>query len=240
MTDIRQELTAQAKAMGVKITPDQAARFQTYLELLLDWNERLNLTAITDPMEVAEKHFLDSLTLLAARPPKEGAKLLDVGTGAGFPGLPLKILRPDLRLALLDGTRKRLAFLEEVCKALGTEAEFFHRRAEEAGRDPKLREGFDVVTARAVAPLNILCEYCLPLVKMKGMFLAMKGPGAQAELDQAARAFEVLGGRSVEVIPLALPTAGERNIVAARKLAFTPKEYPRHGNTIVRHPLTSR
>lgn len=235
--DIRQELTAQAKALGIKIKAEQAERFQTYLELLLDWNEKLNLTAITDPMEVAEKHFLDSLTLLAHCKIKEGARLIDVGTGAGFPGVPLKILRPDLDLTLLDGTNKRLNFLGEVCGALGIQARRLHRRAEEAGRDPKLRESFDIAVARAVAPLNVLAEYCLPLVKMKGFFLAMKGPGAGEELAQAERALELLGGTEIDAIPLTLPTAGERSIVSVRKLAFTPKEYPRHGNTIIKHPL---
>lgn len=236
MEDIRGFLTAQAKAMGVKIKPEQAERFQVYLELLLEWNEKQNLTAITEPQLVAEKHFLDSLTLLRCGI-KEGAKLIDVGTGAGFPGVPLKILRPDLELTLLDGANKRLAFLREVCAKLGLQAEFLHKRAEEAGRDSLLRERFDVATARAVAPLPVLAEYCLPLVKMRGWFLAMKGPGAGEELAQAARALQLLGGAEGEIVSLMLPTAGERAIVCARKLAFTPKEYPRHGNTIVKHPL---
>ena len=237
MTDIRQELIAQAKGLGIKIKPEQAAQFQTYLELLTEWNEKLNLTAITEPMEVLEKHFLDSLTLLTLGKIKEGAKVIDVGTGAGFPGVPVKILRPDVRLTLLDGTNKRLNFLREVCAALGLEAEFVHLRAEEAGHRREMREAYDVATARAVAPLNVLAEYCLPLVKMKGYFLAMKGPGAQEELDAAANALEELGGTQVELHALTLPTAGERNIVEVRKLAFTPKEYPRHGSTITKHPL---
>lgn len=237
MTDIRQELITQAKGLGIKIKPEQAAQFQTYLELLTEWNEKLNLTAITEPMEVLEKHFLDSLTLLTLGKIKEGAKVIDVGTGAGFPGVPVKILRPDVRLTLLDGTNKRLNFLREVCAALGLEAEFVHLRAEEAGHRWEMREAYDVATARAVAPLNVLAEYCLPLVKMKGYFLAMKGPGAQEELDAAANALEELGGTQVELHALTLPTAGERNIVEVRKLAFTPKEYPRHGSTITKHPL---
>ncbi len=237
MTDCKAELISGAKALGVKVTPQQAEQFQTYLELLLSWNEKINLTAITGPHEVVEKHFLDSLTLLSHCKLKQGAKLLDVGTGAGFPGIPLKILRPDLELTLLDGLNKRLVFLGEVCSALGIEAQRIHKRAEEAGLDHKMRESYDVVTARAVAPLNVLSEYCLPLVKMKGFFLAMKGPGAREELAQAEHALDVLGGTDREILSLSLPTAGERNIISIQKKAFTPKNYPRHGGTITKHPL---
>ena len=235
--DWKGNFISMAKTMGIKITLSQAEQFQTYLELLLEWNEKMNLTAITDPMEVQEKHFIDSLTLLTCCKIKEGAKVIDVGTGAGFPGIPLKILRPDIELTLLDGMNKRLTFLGEVCAALNIEAERIHKRAEEAGLDKKMRESYDIVTARAVAPLNILCEYCLPLVKMKGFFIAMKGPGAQEELEQAEHALDVLGGTDRKVISLTLPTAGERNIVAVQKKAFTPREYPRHGGTITKHPL---
>lgn len=237
MKDIRDRLIQQGKAIGVKITPEQGNKFQAYLELLLEWNEKINLTAITDPEEVVEKHFIDSLTLAAHCKIKEGAKVADVGTGAGFPGLPLKLIRSDIQLTLLDGLNKRLVFLKEVCGALGIEAEFLHKRAEEAGLDKKLRESFDVVTARAVAQLNVLSEYCLPLVKMKGYFVAMKGPGAEEELNAAKKALDLLGGRDVKQIPLTLPTAGERNLIVVQKKAFTPKGYPRHGGTITKHPI---
>jgi 16S rRNA (guanine(527)-N(7))-methyltransferase RsmG len=136
------------------------------MEMLVEWNEKINLTSITDPDQVVEKHFLDSLTLLEACPPKEGARVADVGTGAGFPGLALKIARPDIALTLLDGVNKKLTFLGEVCQALGLEAERVHKRAEEAGRDRSMRENFDLVTGRAVAALNVLSEYCLPLVRI--------------------------------------------------------------------------
>lgn len=237
MMDCRTELIAKAKQIGVKVTPAQAESFQTYLELLLSWNEKINLTAITDPSEVVEKHFVDSLTLLSHCKIKQGAKVIDVGTGAGFPGVPLKIMRPDIQLTLLDSLNKRLNFLGEVCSTLGIEAERIHKRAEEAGLEHKMRESYDVAAARAVAPLNVLCEYCLPLVKMKGYFLAMKGPGAKEELEQAQNALQVLGGTDVELLSLSLPEGGERNIVAVRKKAFTPKGYPRHGGTITKHPL---
>lgn len=237
MTDWGREFADKAKEAGIKVTPAQAEQFETYCRLLLEWNEKINLTAITDPGEVAEKHFIDSLTLLSHCAIKQGAKVIDVGTGAGFPGVPLKILRPDIELTLLDGVNKRLNFLGEVCSALGIQAQRLHKRAEEAGLEHKLRESFDIAAARAVAPLNILCEYCLPLVKMKGYFLAMKGPGAAEEISQAKHAMELLGGTEVEIHSFSLPTAGERNIVAVRKKAFTPKGYPRHGGTITKHPL---
>ncbi len=237
MTEWQRDLTDKAKQVGVKVSPAQAEQMELYLKLLLEWNEKLNLTAITDPVEAAEKHFVDSLTLLSHCKIKQGARMIDVGTGAGFPGLPLKIVRPDLQLTLLDGMNKRLNFLGEVCGALAITAERVHKRAEEAGLDRNMRESFDIAVARAVAPLNVLSEYCLPLVKMKGYFLAMKGPGAGKELEQAGNALRILGGTDVQTISLSLPTAGERNIIAVQKKAFTPKEYPRHGGTIAKHPL---
>lgn len=237
MKDITQELMAKAKAIGVKVNAEQAAKFQKYLELLLEWNEKINLTAITDPSQVVEKHFVDSLTLLSHSKIKEGAKVVDVGTGAGFPGIPLKIMRPDVELTLLDSLNKRLNFLGEVCSALEIEAHRVHKRAEEAGLDKTMRESYDVAVARAVAPMNVLCEYCLPLIKMKGSFIAMKGPGAGEELMQAENALDILGGTDVELISLTLPEAGERNLILVQKKAFTPKGYPRHGGTIGKHPL---
>lgn len=237
MTDIRQALTEKAKQIGVKINADQAQSFQTYMELLLEWNEKVNLTAITDPLEIVEKHFVDSLTLLSSCDIKQGAKVIDVGTGAGFPGIPLKIMRPDLELTLLDSLNKRLLFLGQVCDSLGLESIRVHKRAEEAGLDKKMRESYDIAVARAVAPLNILCEYCIPLIKMKGSFIAMKGPGAREEWDAAKNALQILGGDKVRLIPLTLPEAGERNLVVVQKRSFTPKGYPRHGGTISKHPL---
>lgn len=237
MDDIREMLIAGAKGIGIKVTAEQAGKFQRYMELLVEWNEKMNLTAITEPVEIVEKHFLDSLTLLLACKPKDGGKLLDVGTGAGFPGVPLKIMRTDLDVTLLDGSNKRLNFLGELCGELGIECRRVHKRAEEAGLDKTMRESYDLVTARAVAQLRVLSEYCLPLVKMKGYFVAMKGPGAGDELAEAGNALDILGGDKVEVRQIELPTAGERNLVVVRKLSFTPKGYPRHGGTITKHPL---
>ena len=237
MEDIRQKLILESKNLGIKVTAEQAAKFQKYMELLVEWNEKLNLTAITEPEEILEKHFLDSLTTLLACKFKDGGKVLDVGTGAGFPGVPIKIMRPDLQVTLLDGSSKRLNFLGELCSELGVECRRVHKRAEEAGLDKAMRENFDIVTARAVAQLRILCEYCLPLVKMKGYFIAMKGPGANEELFEARNALDILGGDKVDIKQVQLPNAGERNLIVVRKLSFTPKGYPRHGGTITKHSL---
>lgn len=237
--DIRNELMEKAKAIGVKISAAQAEQFQVYLDLLLERNEVVNLTAITDPHEAVVKHFVDSLTLLKAVEIKKGAKLIDVGTGAGFPGLPVKILRPDIELTLLDSLNKRLVFLKDVCTAIGVDAVCIHKRAEEAGRDVKLRESFDVATARAVANMNTLAEYCIPLIKMKGIFAAMKGPGLEDELTAARRAISTLGCKIVKNVPFTLPdeAQSERNIAVMQKIVYTPKTYPRHGGTITKKPL---
>lgn len=239
MTDIRTELIAQAKQMGVKVTGAQAEQFQKYLELLLEWNEKMNLTAITDPHEAVIKHFIDSLTFLKTVDIKKGAKLIDVGTGAGFPGVPLKIMRPDIQLTLLDGLNKRLKFLQAVADELGFEAEFVHKRAEEAGLMVGMRESYDIATARAVAGMNTLCEYCIPLVKMKGLFVAMKGPGLDEEMTTAKKAISVLGCKVVKTEQFLLPDEekSERNIAVLQKFRFTPKSYPRHGNKISKSPI---
>ena len=231
--DIKNLLISKAKEIGVKVSPAQAEQFQIYLDLLLDRNTVMNLTAITDPEEAVVKHFVDSLTLLKALEIKKNAKVIDVGTGAGFPGIPLKIMRPDIELTLLDSLNKRLVFLREVCDAIGIEAETIHKRAEEAGKDTKLRESFDV------ANMNILAEYCIPLIKMKGYFAAMKGPSLPDELEYARKAISSLGCDVVKTVPFILPDEeqSERFVAVMRKLRFTPKMYPRHGGTITKKPL---
>lgn len=237
MEDIRQLLIEQAKEFGIKIKAHEAEKFQRYMELLLEWNEKINLTAITEPKEIVLKHFIDSLTLLAAVSIKPQAKVVDVGTGAGFPGIPLKILRPDIELTLLDSLNKRLLFLKEVCSELGISGEFVHKRAEEAGLQKNMREKYDIAIARAVAPLSVLAEYCVPLIKMKGLFIAMKGPGIKEEMKSGENALELLGANEGKVHTLQLGEAGERNLLVVQKINFTPRGYPRHGGTIAKHPL---
>ncbi len=237
MENIENKLIAAGKEFGIKIKPEQAETFQRYMKMLLEWNEKINLTAITEPDDILLKHFIDSLSLLKAFEIKPHAKIVDVGTGAGFPGLPLKIMRPDIEITLLDGSNKRLGFLNAVSKELNLEALTVHKRAEEAGRMHEMRESYDVAVSRAVARLNTLAEYCLPLVKMKGHFIAMKSAEIDEELLEAENSIAKLGGSIERRENLALPSGDRRSIVIIRKLNFTPKEYPRHGGTITKHPL---
>lgn len=225
-------------AWELALSPAQAEQFAAYAALLAEWNEKMNLTAITALPDVARKHFLDSLSLLQYTPLPAGASLLDVGSGAGFPGMALKIARPDLRVTCMDGTGKRVGFLQAVADALGLDVACLHARAEEAGRKPPLRAGFDVVTARAVAALPVLCEYCLPFARVGGRFLAMKGPDGQAEGDAAATALEKLGARLVRVHAFTLPgTDYARTIVEIEKTKPTPPQYPRGAGKIKKAPL---
>lgn len=233
-----------AAEYGVMVDAQAAERFDRYAQLLVEWNERMNLTAITQPNDIVLKHFADSLTVIPLLPEKQGFSLIDVGTGAGFPGIPLAIVRGDMQLTLLDSLNKRLTFLQQVCTELGIRAQLIHARAEEGGRKPELRESFDVVTARAVAALPVLAEYCLPFLKKGGRFIAMKGPDSDAELEQASRAVTMLGGTVTEVKNLVLPVtprAGveeqERRLFLIDKTTQTPSRFPRQSAKISKEPL---
>lgn len=201
--------------------------FARYCQLLQEWNQRMNLTAITDDQGVAEKHFLDSLLPLTLWELPRGARLIDVGTGAGFPAVPIKLLRPDIQITLLDSLQKRLTFLEEVCGQLGIQAELLHARAEDAGRDPARRERYDIATSRAVAGMDLLAEYCLPLVRPGGVLLALKGSGGAAEARAGAAMVERCGGTLRAVKEYALPSGDRRTLVVVEKTSPTPKRYPR-------------
>lgn len=237
MQDITALLAEDTEKMGLSLTKEQLIAFQTYADLLIQWNEKMNLTAIKEPQDIAVKHFADSLTIFSCIKPKKEAKIIDVGTGAGFPGIPMKIYRGDLKLTLLDSLNKRLSFLEEVCNRLQLETKRIHARAEEAGRDLNLRMKFDIVVARAVAPLNILCEYCLPFVRIGGVFAAMKGPGAQEELKGAQNAIEVLGCQLEGMKTLLLPDGSKRSVLIIRREKSFSGEFPRHGSKITKKPL---
>ena len=197
-----------AKAEGFALSDNQLAAFQQYAELLVEWNQKMNLTAITEPEEIAVKHFVDSLMLLKYIDIPENAALIDVGTGAGFPGIPIKIFSPSVQVALLDALNKRVGFLNTVSEALGQNNQCLHLRAEEGGRKPELREQFDVATARAVASMATLAEYCLPYVKVGGVFAALKGFEIEAELEEAKPAIKLLGGKIERVEQYTL--AGEQ------------------------------
>ena len=232
-----------AEPFGIQVTPELTEKLDIYARLLVEWNQKMNLTAITDPQGIAVKHFADSLTAANLLP--QGAfSLIDVGTGAGFPGVPLALYRPDCQLTLLDSLNKRLTFLDTVCRETGLDATLIHARAEEGGRNPKLREKYDVACARAVANLPVLSEYCLPFVKVGGRFIALKGPDADRERTEASRGIGVLGGKIGDVTALTLPAEPvegiepmERRLVVVNKVKPTPPAYPRHGSKISKKPL---
>jgi 16S rRNA (guanine527-N7)-methyltransferase len=225
-----------AEKINIELTAKQVAQFCLYGDLLLEWNQKMNLTTITDPGEIIIKHFIDSLTI---KPYLQGDKMADIGTGAGFPGIPLKIVRPDLQLTLVDSLRKRLDFLQEVVRKLGLkEVEIIHARAEELGRNPKYRAGFELVTSRAVARLPVLLEYAIPLLQLGGLFIAMKGSQAEQEIEESRDALGKLYARVENVEKLSLGTEAEyRKIVVIRKIAPTPEKYPRKPGIPAKNPL---
>lgn len=234
-----QRLSILAKERGLTLTEGQQKQFCTYAGLLLEWNERINLTRIVDAEGIAALHFLDSvmpLTIEGLIP--EGARVIDVGSGAGFPGIALKIMRPDIQLTLNDALQKRLNFLEEVCTALGIErVQFAHGRAEElAALHSPLREAFDIVTARAVAALPTLVEWLLPLCKVGGRALCLKGE-APGEVESSARALQALGGKVERIIPLPVPGGEGHRLILCSKQQPTTKRFPRRPGEAKRKPL---
>ena len=226
---------------GFKLSSKQKEQFATYYNKLIEFNKKVNLTRITDKNEVYLKHFFDSITpLLEFSDLFKGEKsLCDVGAGAGFPSLPIKILYPDLSITIVDSLGKRLKFLDELVSDLSLDkVTLVHSRAEDAGQNKNLREKFDLVTGRAVARMSVLSEYCLPLAKVDGYLVALKGPKAQDELAEAKNAIEVLGGSVKEVKELTLPdTDDERTLIVVKKVKATPKKYPRQAGTPNRKPL---
>ncbi len=228
------------KLLGAIPSPQQHRAFQTYYQELVEWNSRFNLTAITDFEGVQIRHFLDSLSCLLALPPgNQPLSLIDVGTGAGFPGLPLKIVRPAWRLTLLEATGKKTRFLHHLIERLELSGvTVVNERAEEAGHDPAHRERYDWVLARAVAEMPTLVEYLLPLCQVGGRCLAQKGEKAAAEVGRAEQALNVLGGRLNRLIPVELPgLATMRHLVIVDKIAPTPDKYPRRPGMPAKRPL---
>lgn len=235
-----EQLIAGARELGIALTAEQLARFELYYEHLVAWNSRVNLTAITDYHEVQVKHFLDSLTcLLALGEVKPGERLIDVGSGAGFPGLVLAIACPELEVTLLEATGKKAAFLKDVVSRLGlSEVRIVNARAEEAGRDPAHREAYDWAVARAVAALPELVEYLLPLCRVGGGCVAQKGSDIVGEIAMSATAIDILGGRLKRTILVQLPGLGElRTLVVISKVAPTPSAYPRRPGVPHKRPI---
>lgn len=236
-----QRLREDAEAFGVLLSPDQLAALAVYRDLLCEWNRRFNLTAIEDPEEVLTKHFLDSLSVAGMVDLGRQKSLIDVGTGAGFPGLVLKIAYPRLRITLLDSLEKRLRFLDRMAEALELkDVTTVHARAEDAARPGPgtLRERFDVVTARAVARLRVLAEWALPFARVGGVMVAMKGPDVGDEMEEAGPALRRLGGKVDRVEELVLPrTDVGRSLVLISKVKSTPKDLPRRPGTAKKDPL---
>jgi 16S rRNA (guanine527-N7)-methyltransferase len=235
-------LTAGARELNITLANHQLTAFETCYRELVNWNQRFNLTAITDREGVLVRHFLDSLSCLKALPQADlaaGARVIDVGTGAGFPGLPLKIICPAMRLTLLEATGKKVTYLEHVVDALGLAGvEVIHGRAEELGRDATHRERYDWALARAVADMPALAEYLLPLVRVGGAVLAQKGEGAAAEVHKADAAIVTLGGRVRQLVPVELRGLAEtRYLVVMDKVASTPEKYPRRPGMPQKRPL---
>ena len=239
MIDIRQ-LEAICAEQQLPCPPSLGKQLDRYAELLVEWNEKMNLTAITQPEEIVVKHFADSLLLLKAVEIPQGGRIIDVGTGAGFPSVPVCLARPDLKLTLLDSLQKRITFLEALCAELGLPARCVHARAEDAGRDSAFRESFDLATARAVANLRELSEYCLPFVRKGGYFAALKGYEVEEELKEAEYAISQLGGEIAEVKKFRLSAEASRAIVIIRKVRPVSSKYPRNSAKMKKSPLVAR
>lgn len=231
-----EELENAAKQIEIELTKKQIEKFYNYMNLLLEWNEKINLTAIIEPREVISKHFVDSLTI--AKYIKGNEKLIDVGTGAGFPGIPLSIVKENTDIVLLDSLNKRINFLEKIKQNLKLKnITTIHGRAEEFGKNKKEREIYDIATSRAVAPLNILLEYLLPLVKVGGKAICMKGSNIE-EIENAKNSLEILGGKIEKIEEITLPNSDiKRNIIIVKKVKNTPSKYPRKPGTPSKEPI---
>ncbi len=219
---------------GYELSENEESNFSIFSQLLVEWNKKMNLTAVTEDKEISIKHFLDSTVPIFSFDIKENSKIIDVGTGAGFPGVPIKIIRPDLDFTFLDSLNKRITFLKEVSNQLSFEkAEFVHMRAEDAGKDKKFRGKYDYAVSRAVAPLKVLSEYCVPLLKIGGTFAAFKAFDIEEELNDAKSMIGNLGGKIKDIKEVKIPHSDiTRKIVLIEKIKETPKEFPRKSNKI--------
>lgn len=236
--NIKEILKSATADFKIQLNDTQLSQLERYFELLVEWNEKINLTAITDVEGVAIKHFADSLTFFNCVDVPENSRIIDVGTGAGFPGIVLKIARPDIELTLLDSLNKRLIFLDTVLSEIGLSSQLIHSRAEDGGQNIDLRESYNFVVSRAVAQLNVLSEYCLPYARLGGSFVALKGPDADNEISNAKKAVQILGGKLKKPFKFSLPNdGGERTIIVIEKNQPTPEKYPRNSGKIKAKPL---
>ena len=235
---IKNIIKEKSEVMGASVSDDLIEKLEIYAKELKEWNEKINLTAITDDEGIAVKHFIDSLMLLKYVDIPENSKIIDVGTGAGFPGLVIAATRPDVKVTLLDSTGKKLKVVNDIGEKMGlSNYEILNMRAEEAGQKKEYREIYDFATARAVAELRVLSEYCLPFVKQNGYFISMKGALADKEIENASNALKTLSGKIEEKYNFNLCDAGERNIIKIKKISQIPTKYPRVSAQIAKKPL---
>ena len=236
-SEFKEIIKRQVKLLKIELSEDKIKKFYNYMNLLIEWNQKINLTSITDPKEIILKHFIDSLTI--NKYIKENTKMIDVGTGAGFPGIPLKILRDDIEIILLDSLNKRIKFLDIVIEELKlNKISTIHSRAEDIGRDEKYREKFDYATSRAVANLSTLAEYLIPLVKIKGEVIAMKGAEIKEELETSKKSINVLGGKLNSVEEFCLPESNmKRSVIIIQKETKTPNKFPRKAGLPSKEPI---
>lgn len=234
--EFEKEIIENGKKIGLDIAEKEVQNLYKYMLLMLEWNKNVNLTAITEEKEIIYKHFIDSLSVNKYLTNKE--KIMDIGTGAGFPGIPLKIFNEDLNFILVDSLNKRINFLEEVKNELNlNKLELVHARAEELAKNKNYRENMDIVVSRAVARLRILAEYMLPFVRKNGICICMKGPNIEEEIEESKKSLEILGGKIEKIEHIILPGDLERNIILIRKIKETPSRYPRKAGTPVKQPL---
>ena len=235
--EFNEKMKESLKELNIEISEKQLNQFYNYMNILIEWNKVMNLTNITEPEEIIQKHFVDSLTILKSI--KENDSIIDVGTGAGFPGMPIKIVFPETRITLLDSLNKRIKFLEEVTNKLELKnIETIHGRAEEVAHNKKYREKYDIAIARAVAPLNVLSEYLLPFVKIGGYAICMKGVKGKEEAEEGKNAIKILGGEITNSREFNLPnTEMARTIIEIEKIKNTEKKYPRKAGTPTKMPL---
>lgn len=235
--EFKREFEKYLAKMNISLLKEQYEQFYAYMELLIEWNEKMNLTAITEPKEIILKHFVDSLTI--AKYVEEGKSIIDMGTGAGFPGIPLKIYRKDVKVVLADSLNKRIKFLDEVIDKLKLEnVETIHCRAEELGKNKQYREKFDYATSRAVANLSTLSEYLMPFVKLNGKCIFMKTIEVEEELEKAKKAIKTLGGKIEKVDKFEIPESDlGRSIIIVKKEKITPSKFPRKPGTPAKEPL---
>lgn len=235
-----EQFYSELKTYSIVLSSEQKEQFDAYYQLLVEWNKKLNLTAITEKNDVYLKHFFDSITASSLMDKNnKHVSLCDVGSGAGFPSIPLKIVFPEVSISIVDSLNKRLKFLDTVVNELNLDnVHLYHDRAEDFGQKAEFRESFDYVTARAVARLTVLSEYCLPLVKVGGYFIAMKGSSGSEELDEAKNAVSILGGCIQDDTYFSLPySSDERSLILIKKMKTTPTKYPRQAGVPSKHPL---